>query len=179
MPDQDDRRERFERIFADSYRPVRAYVVRRAPASSVEDVLSEVFLVAWRRLDSIAADPLPWLFGVARRVLANQHRSERRRGALLDRLRLGAAFDDPGWQSPYGLRSELTAAVAALSATEREALLLVAWEGLTPERAAQAAGCSPSAFRVRLHRARGHVAAALGGGAGHSRPSSSIPEGAP
>lgn len=126
MPGQDGRRERFERIFADSYRPVRAYVIRRAPAGAVEDVLSEVFLVAWRRLDSIAADPLPWPFGVARRVLANQRRAERRRGALLDRPRLGAGFDDPGWQAPRGLRSELAAAVAPLSATEREALLLVA-----------------------------------------------------
>jgi DNA-directed RNA polymerase specialized sigma24 family protein len=179
MPGLDDRQERFERLFADSYRPVRAYVIRRAPAGAVEDVLSDVFLVAWRRLDSIAADPLPWLFGVARRVLANQRRGDRRHGALLDRLRLGAGFDDPGWQPPPGLRSELAAAVAALSATEREALLLVAWEGLTPERAARAVGCSPSAFRVRLHRARRHVATALGGGPGHARPSSSIPKGAP
>src|ERR1700679_2428306 len=169
---QDERQQRFERIFADSYRPVRAYVIRRAPAGAVEDVLSEVFMVAWRRLDSIAADPLPWLFGVARRVLANQLRSERRRGALLDRLRLGAGFDDPGWQPPPGLRSELAAAVASLSATEREALLLVAWEELTPERAARAVGRPPAGVRVRLHRARAHVVAALGGGPGQSRPSS-------
>jgi RNA polymerase sigma factor (sigma-70 family) len=179
MPDEDERRVRFEQIFAQSYRPVRAYVTRRAPDGAVEDVLSEVFLVAWRRLDSIADDPLPWLFGVARRVLANQFRSERRRGALLDRLRLGAGFDDPGWQTPAALRSELAAAISALSAPEREALLLVAWEGLTAERAAQAVGCSPSAFRVRLHRARRHVAAALGDGPGRSRPNASIPEGAP
>jgi RNA polymerase sigma-70 factor (ECF subfamily) len=179
MADEDKRRDRFERIFAATYQPVRAYVVRRAPAAAVEDVLSEVFLVAWRRLDSVADDPLPWLFGVARRVLANQFRAERRRGALLDRLRLGAGFEDPGWQTPPGLRAELAAAVSALSATEREALLLVAWEGLTPDRGARAAGCSPSAFRVRLHRARGHVAAALGDGTGLSRSNASIPEGAP
>jgi RNA polymerase sigma-70 factor, ECF subfamily len=178
MADADRRRARYERLFADSYGPVRGYVVRRAPSAAVEDVLSDVFLTAWRRFDSIDGDPLPWLLGVARRVLANQLRSERRRGALHDRLRRGGGRDNPGWQPPEGLRPELTAAIASLSPTEREALLLVAWDGLTPERGARAAGCSASAFRVRLHRARRHVADALGDGA-PMRQSSSIPEGAP
>lgn len=173
----EDRRRSYERMFAETYGPVRAYVARRAPSAIGEDVLSEVYLVAWRRFDTLSGDPLPWLYGVARRVLANQLRSDRRRFALVERLRRGDG-EDPGWEAPDGLRAELVTAIAALSAAEREALLLTAWEGLTPERAARAAGCSSSAFRVRLHRARRHVAAALA--ADHpSHQSSSIPEGAP
>jgi RNA polymerase sigma-70 factor (ECF subfamily) len=173
-----DRPPPFEQMFGSTYGPVRAYVARRAPSAVVEDVLSEVYLVAWRRSDSISGDPLPWLYGVARRVLANQRRSERRRGALLHRLRPGGGSEDPGWQAPDGLRPELAGAIAALSAVEREALLLTAWEGLSPERGARAAGCSSAAFRVRLHRARRRVAAALADQI-PPRPSSSIPEGAP
>lgn len=139
-------------------------------------MLSEVYLVAWRRYDSIAGDPLPWLYGIAWRVLANHLRSDRRRGALLDRLR-HVRSADPGWTAPDGLRAELAAAIAALSPAEREALLLTAWEGLSTERGARAAGCSGSAFRVRLHRARRHFKAELAGQS-PSRPNSSIPKGA-
>ena len=107
---------------------------RRAPRADLEDVLSEVYLVAWRRYDSIAGDPLPWLYGIARRVLANHLRSDRRRGALLDRLR-HVRSADPGWTAPDGLRAELAAAIAALSPAEREALLLTAWEDSVPNGA--------------------------------------------
>jgi len=177
MTGADDRRLRFERLFASTYGPVRAYVLRRAPAELSEDVLSEVYLVAWRRFDSLGGDPLPWLFGVARRVLANQLRSERRRRALGERLR-SPDRSESRWRAPEGLRPELAAAVAALSEPEREALLLVAWEGLSSARAAKAAGCSAAAFRVRLHRARRRLAAALNDG-DSPRASSSIAEGAP
>jgi RNA polymerase sigma-70 factor, ECF subfamily len=172
----DDRRVAFERLFASTYGPVRAYVLRRAPAEISEDVLSEVYLVAWRRFDSLGDDPVPWLYGVARRVLANQFRGDRRRRALGERLRSADRLQSP-WPAPDGLRAELAAAVAALPEAEREALLLVAWEGLSPARAAEAAGCSATAFRVRLHRARRRLAAALNDST--PRPSSSIPEGAP
>ncbi len=159
-----DRRGAFEELFAAHYWSVRAYVLRRAPAEAVEDILSETFLVAWRRVDGIGEDPLPWLFGVARRVMANQFRAERRRGALTARLQsLLPAGPGPGWEPPASMSDELAVAMVTLSPAEREALLLVAWEGLEPARAAQAAGCSPAAFRGRLHRARRHVADALAG----------------
>jgi RNA polymerase sigma-70 factor (ECF subfamily) len=168
-----DRRGAFEELFAAHYWAVRAYVRRRAPAESVEDVLSETFLIAWRRGDAIGEDPLPWLFGVARRVMANQFRAERRRGALTARLQsLIAAGQGPAWEPPVEMSDELAVAMVRLSPAEREALLLVAWEGLEPARAAQAAGCSPAAFRGRLHRARRHVTAALAGTA--TTPPSSI-----
>ncbi|MGH2877519.1 MAG: RNA polymerase sigma factor [Solirubrobacteraceae bacterium] len=162
MSDSDDRRAAFERLFAAHYADVRRYALRRAPAASVEDVVAETFLVAWRRLEVVGEDPVPWLLGVARRVLANQLRAERRRGALTGRLRAVGPERELAWEPPVRMGRELGLAIASLSAREREALLLVAWEGLEPARAARVAGCTPAAFRVRLHRARRHVSAALG-----------------
>jgi RNA polymerase sigma-70 factor (ECF subfamily) len=156
-----DRTAAFERLFAAQYWAVRGYVRRRGPAAAVEDVVADTFLVAWRRFDSLGDDPLPWLLGVARRQLANHHRAERRRGALAARVRGLIPSQDPGWEPPAELTTRLASALASLSAREREALLLVAWEGLEPSRAARAAGCSPAAFRVRLHRARQHLAVQL------------------
>ena len=168
----------FERLFAAHYWAVRSYVLRRAPSAAVEDVVAETFLVAWRRLDAVRDDPLPWLFGVARRVLANQHRADRRRGALTTRLQSLAGRQSLGWEPPAEMSAGLAAAIAELSAREREALLLIAWEGLDPGRAAQAAGCSAAAFRVRLHRARQRVADHLAHSS-DSPPQSPIAEGTP
>src|SRR5262249_4621743 len=151
----------FEELFSTHYWAVRAYVLRRVPAASAEDVLAETFLIAWRRLDTLGDDPLPWLFGVARRVMANQQRAERRRGALAARLVELVGGQTDHWEPPAAMSEELAVAMVRLSPQEREALLLVAWEGLDSGRAARAAGCSPVAFRARLHRARRHVAAAL------------------
>jgi RNA polymerase sigma-70 factor (ECF subfamily) len=156
-----DRRGAFEELFAAHYWAVRGYVLRRAAPAAAEDVVAETFLVAWRRLDVIADDPLPWLLGVARRLLANQQRAERRRGALTARLQGLFPGQAPEWEPPAAMSDELAIAMVRLSPQEREALLLVAWEGLEPARAALAAGCSGAAFRGRLHRARRHVAAAL------------------
>ena len=154
-------RARFDALFDEHYASVRAYVTRRSgTAGVVDDVLSETFLVAWRRIDSVPVDGLPWLLGVARRVLANQRRSEARRGALVDRLAgvvsRGAVAEPAG--EAFG---ELGDAIAALSPRQREALLLVAWEGLDPQRAARVVGCAPAAFRARLYRARRVLAARL------------------
>ena len=160
-PSDVERRTRFNTLFDQHYAAVRAYVSRRSgTAGVVDDVLSETFLVAWRRIDSVPADGLPWLLGVARRVLANQRRGEARRGALLRSL---ASMLPPGpVAEPAGeVFGELSEALAALSAREREALLLVAWEGLDPQRAARVVGCAPTAFRARLYRARRQLAARL------------------
>src|SRR5690242_21875155 len=82
----DDRGTRFDQLFAAHYGAVRAYVVRRSGGAPVDDVLSEIFLVAWRRLEAVPEDGLPWLLGVARRVLANQRRGDARRAALIGRM---------------------------------------------------------------------------------------------
>jgi RNA polymerase sigma factor (sigma-70 family) len=161
MAQELDRRGAFEELFNAHYWAVRAYVLRRGPSASAEDVVAETFLIAWRRLDSLGDDPLPWLFGVARRVMANQQRAEHRRSALAARLRELVGGESSPWEPLAAMSEELAVAMVRLSPTEREALLLVAWEGLEPARAARAAGCSAAAFRARLHRARRHVTAAL------------------
>lgn len=168
MGAEEDRRKAFEALFVAHYWSVRAYALRRN-AASVEDVMADVFLVAWRRSDSVPEDPLPWLLGVARRVMANQRRAQRRRAALGGRLRTAHSASDAN--PPSGtIGEELAAALASLSDLEREALLLVAWEGLEPNRAAKAAGCSDAAFRVRLHRARRRMAARLSDGPTNPQP---------
>jgi RNA polymerase sigma-70 factor, ECF subfamily len=153
-----ERAHAFERLFRRHQAAVAAYAARRTTAAAVDDVVAETFAVAWRRFDDIPADPLPWLFGVARRVLSTQRRGERRRDALVDRLaaeRAGA----PG--PPPLLDDALEAALSRLSERDREVLRLVAWEDLTTARAAAAMGCTHAALRVRLHRARRRLAAAL------------------
>ena len=156
----DDRRARFDALFDRHFAAVRAYVVRRSTAAVVDDVLSETFLVAWRRIDSLPSDGLPWLMGVARRVLANQRRAEARRGALVDVL-ASVLPREPITEPVSDVFGDLGGAISALSPREREALLLVAWEGLDPERAARVVGCAPAAFRARLYRARRRLAAEL------------------
>lgn len=152
-----DRQARFNELFDRHYAAVRAYVARRSGSGGVDDVVSETFLVAWRRIDAVPEDGLPWLLGVARRILANQRRGEARRGALIQLL-ASMLPRGPGPEPPGGMFGELPDALAALSAREREALLLVAWEGLDPQRAARVVGCAPAAFRARLYRARRRLA---------------------
>jgi RNA polymerase sigma factor (sigma-70 family) len=161
MPVDLERRAQFEALFERHHSAVRRYVVRRAAGVVVEDVVADTFLVAWRRLEDVPELALPWLLGVARRVLADQRRAARRRRSLSERLRREASTPDP-WSPPMGLSTELVDALRMLTEREREALLLVAWDGLSPRDAAVVAGCSSAAFRVRLHRARARVCAQLG-----------------
>jgi RNA polymerase sigma-70 factor, ECF subfamily len=156
------RDERFEVLFRENYPAVRAYALRRASRDAAQDVVADTFLVAWRRLDDVPADALPWLYGVARRVLANQRRSADRSAALEERLTHAApptGMADPADRSADA--EILRLALGRLSEPSREALMLVAWQGLSGARAAQAAGCSRTAFAVRLHRARARLAAEL------------------
>ena len=161
MVTETDRRARFEALFAAHYWSVRAYALRRVRLSVAEDVLADTFLVAWRRLDHVPADALPWLFGVARRVIANQLRGERRHGELVSLLQNVVSRSSRPFEPPASLDRELADALRSLSEREREALLLVAWDGLDPARAARAAGCTSVAFRARLHRARRRMGALL------------------
>ena len=145
----------FDELYREHAGHVLAYCLRRGP-DTAEDALAETFAVAWRRRDAIPEEPLPWLYGVARRVLANQRRSARRQGAVADRL---AA--EP---RPEGREAEpVLAALAQLRPADRELLLLVAWEGLTHAQVAQALGTTTAACRVRLFRARRRLERLLAG----------------
>jgi RNA polymerase sigma factor (sigma-70 family) len=157
------REQRFEDLFRENYGAVRGYALRRAAPEAAQDVVAETFLVAWRRLDDIPDDALPWMYGVARRVLANQRRSAAR-GAALRRRLAGAESGAPSTLDPGETAGEtelVRQALGRLSDGSREALLLVAWDGLSAARAARAAGCSRATFAVRLHRARARLAAEL------------------
>ncbi len=117
-----------------------------------------MFVVVWRRLDEVPDQPLGWLLGVARRVLANRRRAADRAAALRDRL----AFSTPLSQAPPAIVDErVSKALAALSEPDRELLLLIAWEGLGQAEVAEALGVRRGTIAVRLHRARQRFALAL------------------
>jgi RNA polymerase sigma-70 factor (ECF subfamily) len=135
-----------------------AYARRRtAQLSDAEDVVAETFIVVWRRLDDLPeheAERLPWLYGIARRVLANQRRGVARRGRLRDRIELVAASQ--ALQTPSPLPAVLDA-IGRLRETDQEILRLVAWEGLSHAEVGAALSISPNAAAIRLHRARGRL----------------------
>jgi|SRR5579875_3048417 len=156
---------RFERLYAQHGRAVLAFAVRRvADPQDAADVLAETFLVVWRRLEAVPAgeEARPWLYGVARRVLANQQRSELRRQRAADRLRrelpealaqASAADDEDG---------AMVAALRRLGPEDQEVLRLAAWEELAPAQIATVLGLTQVAARSRLHRARRRLRASLG-----------------
>ncbi len=152
-----ERRRQLEALFMAHAAAVRAYARRRVAPGDVDDVASDVFVVAWRRLDDVPDDALPWLLACARRIVANRVRATRRQSALRQRLGLerprpsGVPIPDTG----------LAEALAALSPADREALMLVVWDGLDHARAAVVVGCSARAFSMRVHRARRRLAAAM------------------
>lgn len=126
-------------------------------------MVAETFLVAWRRIDRVPIDPLPWLLRTASNVIANQLRAERRRMALQAKACLaldGASGPDPA--EDIGSKQFVLDLLSRLPKAEREALLLTVWEGLGTRQGASALGCSRSAFAVRLHRARKRLARELG-----------------
>ena len=153
-PTQTGRAERFEALFREHYAAVRTYALRRASREVAQDSVGETFLVAWRRLDDVPEDALPWLYATCRRTLANEHRSTRRADALATRLAAEPARDVPDPADLIGGADVVRAALSCLGERQREAIMLIAWDGLATDRAAGAAGCSRGAFAVRLYRAR-------------------------
>jgi RNA polymerase sigma factor (sigma-70 family) len=160
-------------LFEDAYRSsgtaVLGYALRRsASREDAFDAVAETFATAWRRRNDMPADPQearPWLFGIARRCLANAARSTERAGRLGARLAdslAGVAVPDPSTvhenRAVNGLVHE---ALEQLSPEDRELVTLIAWEGLTPAEAATALGLAAGTARVRLHRARTRLRAAL------------------
>ena len=140
---------------------VHAYALRHCGVEGADDVVSETFIVAWRRLDVIPEDALPWLLVVARNTIAHRRRSAGRRARLDDALATRSPDQQRTTEEIATSRLETLQALRRLSAREREAVLLIAWEGLTTKAAADVAGCRERAFRARLTRARAHLQAAL------------------
>jgi RNA polymerase sigma-70 factor, ECF subfamily len=153
---------RFRATYADAYADVLRFVTRRVPPSQAEDVVADVFVVVWRRLRDMPparSEARAWIFGIARLVILNTTRGDRRRAALEIRL------VDPTVLSPLvgtdpevvARRVDLGRAWPRLAASDQEALALAYWEHLSSPEAAAILGISPVAFRLRLTRARRHL----------------------
>ncbi|HUD40216.1 MAG TPA: RNA polymerase sigma factor [Streptosporangiaceae bacterium] len=160
----DEDADRFCVIYAQNRERVYAYAVSKAGSGLADEILSEVFMVAWRRLEVVPDPPLPWLLAVARNVAMSQSRTTAKERS--------AAQEMNSWLS----RAEITvadvadsvtdrltvlAALAELSEPDREVLTLVAWHGLSAQAAARVIGCSTATFFVRLHRARRRLESAI------------------
>ena len=157
------RRERFEQVFATHRDAVLGYLRRRTDSGhDAADLLADTFLVAWRRLDDVPLAPQtrPWLYGVARRLLANHRRGEGRRHALATKLRNELSETPPDHQ-PLQDDTPAARAFRALPEQDRELLSLVAWEELDTAQLATVLGISRNAVRIRLHRARKRFAKLL------------------
>jgi RNA polymerase sigma factor (sigma-70 family) len=148
---------RFGQLYRDQGRAILAYALRRVgDTEDAAEVVAETFLIAWRRLDEVPIDAGArlWLFGVARRVIANQHRAERRRTRLAERLGESLRSELATRPAPVGEAAAALRAMGGLGDDDRELLLLVSWEELSPGEAAKVLGISSLAARSRLHRAR-------------------------
>lgn len=149
---------RWEELYSSHADHVFAYASRRVGSEEAADIVADTFLVAWRRINDVPEDALPWLYAAARNVINNSRRAESRRDALQRRLAsVGAAEASHDPAPEVEARADILAAMRSLPATEREALMLIAWEDLDPRRAAAVMGCSPGTFAVRLHRGRRHL----------------------
>jgi RNA polymerase sigma-70 factor, ECF subfamily len=148
----------FAALWTAHHGSVLAYCRRRAPAEMAADVATATFAVLWRRMADAPSDPLPWLYAVARRELANRRRAQSRFGAFLGRLSDDRAVTGaevaPDASIPAIERSRARTALGRLRPDDRELLMLIAWEGLSPTDAAASLGISIATFSVRLHRAR-------------------------
>jgi RNA polymerase sigma-70 factor, ECF subfamily len=158
-----DREDRFRRLCATHTAAVFAYALRRTSREDAADAVAETFLVAWRRLDEVDEQhALPWLYAVARRVLLSQRRSSLRQQAIAERVAAAEPSALPPSSEPSLLSRRLREALAGLSEKDREVLMLAAWEELSSREAAHVLGCSATAYRIRLHRARARLRAGLG-----------------
>lgn len=159
-----EREARFRTLFEANNHKVLGYALRRTQSPhDAAEVMAETMMVAWRRLDSVPPGDAArmWLYGVAHKILANQHRGNLRRSQLFDRLAsttvsnladTSAASNDQLW---------IKAALATLPAADREVLTLTAWEGLAPGEIALALDLPAATVRTRLHRARTRLRAEL------------------
>ena len=154
-----EREQRFREIYDAVYVDLLRFISRRVHPTHAEDVVGDVMLVAWRRLDDIPTDlssARAWLFGVARKTLQNTRRRDNKQTAVAVRLaEVRHSLADAG-QHPdlVAHRADITAAWPLLSALHQEAIALSVLDGLTAPEAAAVLGISPVAFRLRLSRAR-------------------------
>lgn len=149
-------------MYTRSYGSIHAYGSRRAGPDAADEIAAETFLVAWRRFDAIPAAPLPWLYGVARKIVMRDYQSRRRQQRVRDALTHERSEPWPDREDSESIA--IQNAWAQLRPADREVMALGAWEELSVAEAAHALGCSPAVFSVRLHRARRRVERLLAAG---------------
>jgi RNA polymerase sigma factor (sigma-70 family) len=160
----DAREERFRDMYEGALNRVVAYALRRTVSyEDAADVVAETFAIAWRRLDEIPTGQreVPWLYVVARRVIANRVRGEANRSDVVQRLAHQLTTAAHQHRELDADRLSALDALRHLTDEDREVLMLVAWDGLTSQQLGWALSCSPTAARIRLHRARARLMALL------------------
>ena len=160
-------RRSFERVYDDCYSAVLRYCLRRTNREDALDATAETFLVAWRRVDALPVGrELPWLYGVAFRVLANQRRASARRAAALTHIHGAPAATGDGEPELLVLQGQETAdlveALGRLSPSDQELIRLAGWEELDRDALALAVGCTANAATKRLNRALDRLGRELG-----------------
>ncbi|WP_344768667.1 RNA polymerase sigma factor [Aeromicrobium panaciterrae] len=156
-PSPREREQRFRDVYDAVYADLLRFVRRRVHPSHAEDVVGDVMLVAWRRLDDLPVDlsaARAWLFGVARKTVQNSRRGDERHGAVAVRLAEARPADAGRHPDLVAHRLDIAAAWPLLSASHQEAIALSALDGLSAPEAAVVLGISSTAFRLRLSRAR-------------------------
>lgn len=157
-----DARLRLEEIFTRHAGELTRFARRRVGEDLAADIVSSTFLVACRRLGELPSDDArPWLYGIARLVIANELRGRRRRERLDERIALVASAFATDETEAVTDRLRVHAALAQLPELDREVLRLTEWEQLSPKEAARVLGCTVIAFKSRLHRARRRFSTAL------------------
>jgi RNA polymerase sigma-70 factor, ECF subfamily len=151
----------FRRCYQTTSARVYAYVRRQSDEDDCDDIIAEVYLAAWRHFDHLPTEPVPWLLGTARKVLANHWRSRGRRQRLAAEIAGISQLATADCATQAVDRTDLVAALGQLSGEDREILLVTGWDGLNSSQAAEVLQCSPQAARARLSRARKRLAAHL------------------
>ena len=161
MTDDGNEHERFTALYRRYHAPVLAYALRRVGPDDAHDVLAETFAAAWRNIAELPEEPLPWLYRAAGYRVANHWRSTSRRARLTARAAALPDASHPDLAGQIVESDRVRTALAQLSASDRDAIMLVCWEDLDHASAAYAAGCTPATFRVRVFRARRRLARLL------------------
>ena len=153
----------FRLAFDRHYRDILAYAKRRSSPIDAEDIAAETFTIAWRRWTSAPPDAIrPWLFGIARNVLANTRRGSRRQDRLA--AKMTSVSETSSTDPSYGEHQEVNQAMAGLRPADREIIRLHCWEELSVSEIAVVLGCSANAASIRLHRAKHQLHQALTSG---------------
>ncbi|MGA7096636.1 MAG: sigma-70 family RNA polymerase sigma factor [Acidimicrobiia bacterium] len=162
MNPQSGRDTRFESVAREVYEPLQRYLRRRVSTDDAADLLGDVLLTIWRRLDDVPDDGvLPWSYGVARRVLANHRRGAQRHLRLVERLKSEppSSVPDP---ADHHHDDDLARALGNLTLADQEVLRLWAWEHLEPREIAVVLDTTANAVSLRLTRAKKKLSEQLG-----------------